>query len=80
MLPSEVNNVRVQDKLEFDRQNNAVKYKEYTFFVNDQGPFTEKFYAGEQDTPAIERRINNCVAQLRDLGVINGGTSPTQES
>ena len=70
MLPSEVNNIRIRDAVEFDRQGNAVAYQNYTFFIGDHGPFTEKFFAGEQDTPAVERRINLRVAQLRELGVI----------
>ena len=70
MLPSEVNGVKVKDGTEFDKLNNAVRYQEYTFYIGDHGPFTEKFYIGEQDTPAIERRINNRVVQLRELGVI----------
>jgi hypothetical protein len=70
MLPSEVNVTRIQDAVEFDTRGNAVKYQQYTFFIGDHGPFTEKFYAGEQDTPAIERRINTRVAQLRELGTL----------
>lgn len=70
MLPSEVNGVKVKDGVEFDRLNNAVRYQEYTFYIADHGPFTEKFYTGEQDTPAVERRINTRVAQLRELGVL----------
>jgi hypothetical protein len=70
MLPSEVNGIRVRDGVEFDKAGATVRYVEYVFFVNDHGPFTERFYSGEQDTPAVERRINNRVAQLRELGVI----------
>lgn len=70
MLPAEVTVARIQDKIEFDKQGAPVKYQEYTFFIGDHGPFTEKFYAGEQDSPAIERRLNARVAQLRDLGVL----------
>ena len=75
MLPTEVNNVRVSDNVEFDRNGSAIKYQQYTFFVGTHGPFTEKFYAGEQDTPAIERRINLRVQQLRDLGILPQGQS-----
>jgi hypothetical protein len=70
MLPSEVNNLTIKDALEFDKKGGTATYQLYTFFINDQGPFTEKFYAGEQDTPAIERRINLRVAQLRELGAL----------
>ncbi len=49
MLPSEVNGVKVKDGTEFDKLNNAVRYQEYTFYIGDHGPFTEKFYIGEQD-------------------------------
>lgn len=70
MLPSEVNNVTVKDVLEFDRQANAVRYLQYTFFIDNHGPFTEKFYSGEQDTPAVERRIGDRVAQLRAQGLL----------
>jgi hypothetical protein len=74
MLPSEVNNVRVRDSVEYTKQGDTVQYKDYTFFIGDHGPFNEKFYAGEQDTPAVERRINARVAELRDLGVITQGS------
>ena len=70
MLPSEVNGLKIRDAVEFDGRNNTVRYQEYIFFIGDHGPFTENFYAGEQDTPAIERRINMRVAQLRELGAI----------
>lgn len=70
MLASEVTDITVKDAIEFDRQGNAVKYQQFDFFIGTHGPFTEKFYAGEQDTPAIERRINDRVQQLRSLGVI----------
>jgi hypothetical protein len=70
MLPSEVNVTSIADKTEFDRQSNPIKYQEYVFYIGTHGPFTEKFYAGQQDTPAIERRINARVAQLRELGAI----------
>jgi hypothetical protein len=70
MLASEVQDITVKDAIEFDRQGNAVKYQQYTFFIGDHGPFVEKFYIGEQDSPAIERRINDRVQQLRSLGVI----------
>jgi hypothetical protein len=70
MLPSEVNVTRIRDSSEFDAQGTVAKYVEYTFYIGNHGPFTEKFYAGEQDTPAIERRINDRVAQLRELGVL----------
>lgn len=72
MFDSAVNNVTVKDSTEFDKKSNAVNYQLFTFFIGDQGPFQEKFYAGEQDSPAIERRINNRVLQLRELGVIHG--------
>jgi hypothetical protein len=74
MLPPEVKNLKIKDGVEFDTYGNAVKFKEYTFFIGTHGPFTEKFYAGEQDTPAIERRINLAVQQLRELGALAGGT------
>lgn len=70
MLASEVQDVTVKDAIEFDRQGNAIKYQQYSFFIGSHGPFVEKFYAGEQDTPAIERRINDRVQQLRTLGLI----------
>ena len=70
MLPSEVNNLRISDAMEFDRQGNPVSYRKYTFWVGEHGPFTEKFYAGEQDTPAVERRINARVEQLREQGAL----------
>jgi hypothetical protein len=70
MLASEVQDVSVKDAIEFDRQGNAVKFQQYSFFIGTHGPFVEKFYFGEQDTPAIERRINDRVQQLRSLGVI----------
>jgi hypothetical protein len=70
MLPSEVKVSRISDTTEFDSNSNAVSVRQYTFSVGSYGPFYEKFYAGEQDTPAIERRITNRVAQLRELGVI----------
>lgn len=72
MLDSTVKDVTVKDAIEFNRQGNAVQYQQYTFFIGDHGPFVEKFYAGEQDAPAIERRINGRVLQLRALGVIPG--------
>jgi hypothetical protein len=70
MLPSEVKNLRIKDSYEFDQYSNTVQVRTYTFFIGEHGPFTEKFYAGEQDTPAIERRINLRVEQLRELGAI----------
>ena len=70
MLPSEVNNVSIKDATDFSKFGEPVRYQLYTFFIGDHGPFFEKFYAGEQDTPSIERRINARVAQLRELGVI----------
>ena len=72
MLPSEVEVTSVKDQTEFDKQNNAIGYQLYTFSIGSHGPFYEKFYAGQQDTPAIERRINNRVQQLRELGIIKG--------
>jgi hypothetical protein len=70
MLPPEVTGLRIRDAFEFDKQSNVQRYQEYTFFIGTHGPFTEKFYVGEQDTPAVERRINMRVAQLRELGAI----------
>jgi len=70
MLPSEVNNLNIKDAVEFDKQGTVSNTKVFTFFIGGHGPFTEKFYAGEQDTPAIERRIGDRVAQLRELGAI----------
>ncbi len=70
MLPAEVKNLKIKDAVEFDKYSNVVRYQEYTFFIGEHGPFTEKFYAGEQDTPAVERRINLRVAQLRELGAL----------
>lgn len=69
-LPAEVKNIRVKDTTEFDSFGAAIKVRVYTFFIGGHGPFTEKFYAGEQDTPAVERRINADVLQLREQGVI----------
>ena len=70
MLPSEVNAVKVRQGTEFDKLNNALSYVEYTFYVGPHGPFMEKFYAGEQDTPAVERRINADVQRLREQGLL----------
>lgn len=70
MLPSEVKDVKVSQGTEFDRQNNAVGYLMYTFFIGNHGPFQEKFYAGEQDTPAVERRISADVQRLREQGLL----------
>lgn len=70
MLPSEVNITNIRDGVEFDRNGSSIKIRVYTFFVGDHGPFTEKFLAGEQDTPSVERRINAVVGQLREQGAI----------
>ena len=70
MLPSEVNNVQVSDKMEFDKRGNAVSYQLYTFYIANHGPFSEKFYAGEQHQPAIEKRISDRVLTLRNLGLL----------
>jgi hypothetical protein len=75
MLATEVNNVTVKDGTEFDKRGNSSSYQMYTFYIGEHGPFTEKFYAGEQDTPAIERRINLRVMQLRELGLLPQGAS-----
>ena len=72
-LPTEVHDVKVRDTTEFDLQGNAVRIRIYTFFIGNHGPFTEKFYAGEQDTPAVERRITADVTTLREQGLL-----PTQ--
>lgn len=76
MLPPEVNNVTARDGTEFNKDGTTVKVRIFTFWVNQHGPFTEKFYAGEQDTPAVERRINGVVANLRELGL----TTPPKQS
>jgi hypothetical protein len=70
MLPSEVNNLTIKDSTEFQKNGTLSSVRVYTFFIGEHGPFIEKFYAGEQDTPAIERRIGDRVAQLRELGAI----------
>jgi hypothetical protein len=70
MLPSEVNNTRVKDSFEYDKMGNATAIKVYTFFIGEHGPFTEKFYSGEQDTPAVERRIAADVQRLREQGLL----------
>lgn len=70
MLPSEVNSVTVRDGTEFTKQGSSSSFQLYTFFIGDHGPFTEKFYVGEQDAPAVERRINARVATLRELGIL----------
>jgi len=70
MLPSEVKVTSVKDSTEFNQQSQAVGYQLYTFYVGVHGPFYEKFYAGEQDAPAVERRINARVQTLRDLGIL----------
>lgn len=75
MLAAEVNNVQVKDGVEFTRTGGTANYVQYTFWIANHGPFIEKFYANEQDQPAIERRINGRVLQLRALGVI---PAPTQ--
>ncbi len=69
-LPVEVQNVRVKDTTEFDNFANAIKVRVYTFYIGNHGPFTEKFYAGEQDTPAVERRISADVLALREQGLL----------
>lgn len=74
-LPTEVNNVTVSDGVEFDKKGNSISFQRYTFYVGSHGPFTEKFYAGEQDQPSIERRINTRVQLLRNLGVLQQGQS-----
>jgi hypothetical protein len=76
MLPSEVNNVQVRDTTEFLKDGTVANVKVYTFFVGaNHGPFQEKFYAGEQDAPSVERRINAVVLNLRTLGILP--TNPT---
>jgi hypothetical protein len=70
MLPTEVNNLTISDQVEFSKTGQATNYQRYTFYIGTHGPFTEKFHAGEQDTPSIEHRINTRVAQLRELGAI----------
>lgn len=70
MLPSEVSITNIKDSVEFDKASTPIKYQQYTFWIGTNGPFTEKFYAGEQDTPSIERRINQRVAQLREIGAL----------
>lgn len=69
-FPKEVQNVRVKDTTEFDNFGNPAKVRVYTFYIGNHGPFTEKFYAGEQDTPAVERRINLDVLALREQGLL----------
>jgi hypothetical protein len=73
MLDATVNTISVKDSLEFDAKGNPVKYLQYTFFIADHGPFTEKFYSGEQFPDAISKRINDRVLQLREIGVLPKG-------
>jgi hypothetical protein len=77
MLAAEVNSVQVRDGTDFTRNGGVANYQLFTFFIGDHGPFSEKFYAAEQNTPAIERRINDRVASLRALGVIPGPQQST---
>jgi hypothetical protein len=70
MLPSEVTNVKIQDASKFDKYGNPMNVVRYTFFIGEHGPFMEEFGAGEQDAPAVERRINERVENLRALGVL----------
>lgn len=70
MLPSEVTVSQVRDGVEFDKQSNPIKYQEYTFFVANHGPFSERFYAGEQTADQVAARINARVQTLRQLGIL----------
>jgi hypothetical protein len=74
MLPPEVNSVLVKDGIDFTRNGGTASYQMYTFFIGNHGPFTEKFYANEQDAPSVERRINARVLNLRQLGILPNPT------
>lgn len=69
-LPAEVHDVKVRESTEFTLTGDPARVRIYTFFIGAHGPFVEKFYAGEQDTPAVERRINNVVLGLREQGLL----------
>jgi hypothetical protein len=69
-LPAEVHDIKVKDSTEFDLNGTPMKIRVYTFWIGAHGPFTEKFYAGEMDTPAVERRIGIDVATLREQGLL----------
>ena len=71
MLPPEVNNLTIRDSLEYDKPGNTLQVRIYRFWIGAHGPFTEKFYANEQDSAAVERRINALVLNLRTQGAIS---------
>jgi hypothetical protein len=69
-IPTEVQDLTIKDTYEFDRRGNSIPIRMYTFYVEDHGPFYEKFYSGEQYADAVEKRLNDLVLSLRAQGVL----------
>jgi hypothetical protein len=61
---------RVSDQTRFTDGGGTMKVYVYEFRIGTHGPFSEEFGYGEHHPDAVARRINEKVAKLRELGIV----------
>lgn len=62
-----VNGLTVKDDSRYERGNKVVKYKLYTFWLGDHGPFDERIPADDFDAGEFDRRVRKLQDHLRQI-------------
>lgn len=70
MLDPTVKKMQYREAMRFDERGLPYKVHVYSFFIEQHGPLTEEFGAGEHHPATVERRINERVRGMRELGII----------
>jgi hypothetical protein len=70
MLDPTVKRIQYREATRFDDRGLPYKVHVYSFFIEQHGPLSEEFGAGDHHPAAVERQINERVRTMRDLGII----------
>lgn len=62
-----VNAMKVTDESHYERGDRTARYRVYTFYLGDHGPFVERVPLADFDATEIDRRVTELRRHLETL-------------
>jgi hypothetical protein len=69
-MDANLKHVQVQEVTRFDGRGNPIKKTQYSYFLGNNGPFTDEFVEGADTTDAFNAAVAARVTKLQAVGAL----------
>lgn len=67
-----IQHLQVTTQTRFDRRGTPHPVMQYSYFVDDHGPFLDEFQQGEDTPEAVQAAMQKRIKHLKDVGALPG--------